>query len=157
MSDTICTLTTFTISKPGQTHCFDIPLPRATTAVHGIETALRWQSGNWPQEAVTAHERLYTFQRNFRIGTLNIQNCGKPLLYHSTEVQHNLNAAFGDFAFAGFRPQVWSHGFKTAPEPVDIPSRSTLLKAIYQDKVALSTPYRYQISVYVWLTKTKSK
>jgi hypothetical protein len=138
-----------TIAKVGQMLYFQIPLPRNTAYVEGIETATRFSQkpGNLVPPISAG---LFSFGRTLMIGELKLQSCGRAGVFYTHDVKEERNVGMGDFsALVPWIPKLHSHQGSREIDPVWISGQSTMLLGSYRNKI--TQPIRYTLIVAVWI------
>lgn len=152
-------VSTISIDKPGQIKLFQVKLPRETEIVRGIETNLKWISGNFPNPPAPPIEWILPFSinRNLLLGEVKLQGCGKANIFYTSDVSINLTGDFGDFSSRHWKPQAHSHQSVNYEEDVRVMGGETLLQGIFKNKLGdLGAPYSYRVNVYVWIVSKTS-
>lgn len=145
---------TLIIDKPNQTQVFDIKIPRDTKQIIGLEMGMRWELGNFPKKPVNPrHDTIMTFYRDTVLGELKLQNFERTGIFYAGELIVYQNVMHSDFATKALSPTAYTHQKQALEDPIHLNGDITLAQGIYKNTLQLATPYRYVVTVYVWLEK----
>ena len=152
MNKEVVILKSLLIDKPGQVSVFDIKIPRQAQSIIGVELGMKWQLGVLPRhplfDPIDGFLKIYP---NVLVGELKLQSYERASIFYAQEIRLDQNFIYSDFSSKEFSPQPFTHNTQTHEDPINIDGNITLAQGIYKDQLQLAMPYRYLITVYIWI------
>ncbi len=140
------------IDQPKQVKVFDVKIPRQAKNIIGIEMGMRLQSGQMPAHpAYNIADGFMKFYPNVLIGELKLQSYDRSTIFYAQELKQDHNFIHTDYSSTKFNPQPFTHETYAHEDPITVDAKCTVIQGIYKDQFKLTTPYKYIVSIYIWI------
>lgn len=145
------------IDQPKQVKVFDIKIPRQAKNIIGVEMGMQWLLGERPTHpAYNSRDGFMKIYPNVLIGELKLQSYERATIFYAQELKLHQNFIHTDFSSSKFSPQPFTHQTHSHEDPITIDGNITIAQGIYKDQLALTTPYKYIVTIYIWIENKES-
>jgi hypothetical protein len=113
---------------------------------------MKWHLGVLPKHPLfSSGDGFLKFYPNTLIGELKLQSYERASIFYSQELKVDRNFIHSDFSSQEFSPQPYTHQTHNYEDPIKIDGNITIAQGIYKDLLQLAMPYRYTVTVYIWI------